>query len=303
MDIMQIEESKRGITRFFQYAGIRYWTASLLPALVGTTLPLWLRPPGFSFRWLGAVEFLAAAILVHAGFSFLKSWSEQRFISGKPDHRLLILAGLCIFMGCLLGLDLNQELKLHEGVYEGIFIVYGLSTLFVGFIYAAPPVSFWRREGGEIVLSEGLGFIPILGAYLVQVGDITRTVYLASLPIVVATGLWVWIDQLIRFEGDDKVGRRTLVSTFGTRTSARYGVLGISLVYVAALLLAAISGSVSPWGLAALVSFFPLWKTVVITWNEFIIRERLTRARWYAFYVHLVACSCIIISSLFTQST
>ncbi len=30
-----------------------------------------------------------------------------------------------------------------------------------------------------------------------QVGDITRTVYLASLPVVVSTGLWVWITELI----------------------------------------------------------------------------------------------------------
>ena len=41
------------------FAGVRYWTASVLPAIVGTTLPFWLRPPGFSFSWVGAIEFLA----------------------------------------------------------------------------------------------------------------------------------------------------------------------------------------------------------------------------------------------------
>ena len=54
---------------FLHFAGFRYWTASLLPALMGTTLPFWLRPPGFSFRWLGALEFLIATLLFHAGFS------------------------------------------------------------------------------------------------------------------------------------------------------------------------------------------------------------------------------------------
>jgi hypothetical protein len=60
-------------------AGLRYWTASLLPALVGTTLPFWLRPPGFSFRWAGELEFALATALMHSGFCFL----QARHLSGR----------------------------------------------------------------------------------------------------------------------------------------------------------------------------------------------------------------------------
>ena len=49
---------RAGSPGILYFVGFRYWTASLLPALVGTTLPFWLRPPGFAFNWLGAIEFL-----------------------------------------------------------------------------------------------------------------------------------------------------------------------------------------------------------------------------------------------------
>ena len=57
-------------------AGVRYWTASVLPALAGTTLPFWLRPRRFAFRWPSAQEFLFAAALVHSRFSVRRRSSE-----------------------------------------------------------------------------------------------------------------------------------------------------------------------------------------------------------------------------------
>jgi 1,4-dihydroxy-2-naphthoate octaprenyltransferase len=112
-------------------------------------------------------------------------------------------------------MHLNDGLTLHNGVPRSIFIVYGLTALLVGVLYVAPPFSFCRRVGGEIVISEGLGMIPVLGAHLVQVGDITRAVYLASPPLIVATGLRVWIDELVSRANDEKADRRTMVIDFG----------------------------------------------------------------------------------------
>ena len=50
-----------GIRPFLTLAGFHYWTASLLPALVGTALLFWLRSLGFSFRLFAAVEILIVA--------------------------------------------------------------------------------------------------------------------------------------------------------------------------------------------------------------------------------------------------
>ena len=296
-------ESLEGISGFLHFAGSRYWTASLLPALVGTTLPFWLRPPGFSFRWLGAIEFLFATVLFHAGFSFLQAWFEKRSTTEWPRSRLLRYSCGCIVLASLLGLLINSGLRLNEHVYENIFIAFGISAIIVGLLYVAPPVSLSQRIGGEIVIAEGLGMMPVLGAYLVQAADLTRTVYLASLPLVVANGLWVWIEELVSRTDDEKVGRRTLVIDFGPYFSGRYGVLALALLLFATLLVAVFSASINPLALATLLLGGLAWRIVVVSWTKHLCSQSMIAVRRNAFVLHLVMCSTIAVSSLLTQLT
>jgi len=281
-----------GAPGFLHFAGFRYWTASLLPALVGTTLPFWLRPSGFSFRWLGAIEFLIATVLLHAGFSLLQARIEYRCTAEWPGSRLLGAAGVCIVAACLLGLHLNSF------VPGSIFIVYGLSAIFVGLLYVAPPFSFCRRVGGEIVISESLGLMPVLGAYLVQVGDLTRTVYLASLPLVVATGLWVWTAELVSRVDDEKRRRRTMVIEFGPRFSGRVVMLVLSILFYATLFLAVFTTSIMPLALITLLLFGLVRKIVAVSWNDYASQTRMLEVRMNAFMLHLATCIIIAASSL-----
>ena len=300
-DSLSAGEPYKGISGFLHFAGFRYWTASLLPALLGTTLPFWLRPPGFSFRWFGAIEFLFATVLFHAGFSFLQARFEKKSTPKWPKSRLLRYAGMCLVSACLLGLHINSGLRLNEYVYKNIFIVFGISALFVGMLYVAPPFNLYRRVGGEIVISESLGMIPVLGAYLVQAGDLTRTVYLASLPIVLVTGLWIWIDKLVSRVDDEKAGRRTLVIDFGLHFSGRYGVLALTLLFFTTLLIAVFSTSISPLTLITLLLSGFAWKIVAVSWTEYSCSERMIGVRNNAVILHLATCSIIIASSLVTQ--
>ena len=221
--------------------GVRYLTASVLPAIIGTVLPFWLRPPNFTFRLFVAAEFLLATVLFHAGFSFLLASFEGHYTENWPKQRILVLAGLCIGLSCLLGVHIHSNLQLQAHVYESIFLVYGFCALFVGVLYVVPPAIFYRQVGGEIVISYSLGLLPILGAYIVQAGDITRTVYLAALPIVTITGLWVWINEIIDCPIGEKSERKSLLTSLGIRFSGRFGVLSISVLYFLALLLAVFS--------------------------------------------------------------
>lgn len=280
----------KGVSGFLHFAGFRYWTASLLPALVGTTLPFWLRPPGFSFRWLGAIEFLIATILLHAGFSFLQARFEDRPTAEWPGSWLLGATGVCIVAACLLGLHLNSF------VPGSIFIVYGLVTILTGVLYVVPPFSFRRRVGGEVVICEALGLLPVLGAYLVQVGDLTRTVYLASLPLAVATALWVWTDELITRMDDEKSGRQTMVILFGPRLSGRFVALALSILFYATLFLAVFTASITPLALVAVLSVGLVRTIVAVCWKEYGSPMRMLEARRNAFVLHLA--TCIIIAAL-----
>jgi 1,4-dihydroxy-2-naphthoate octaprenyltransferase len=273
---------------FCHAAGCRFWTASLLPALVGTTLPFWLRPRGFEFKWPAAIGFLAAATLLHAGFSFLHARFEPRRAAGWRLSRLVGLGGACIVAGTLVGVLLNSRLTLHEGVPASIFVVYVITVLFAGVLYVVPPFRFHRRAGGETVIAVTLGLAPVLGAYLLQVGDLTRTVYVASSPLVAATALWVWTDELMSRERDEQQGRRTMVVLFGPRFSQRFAVLALALLLYGSLLAAVFTASIAPWALAALLTIGLVRDIVATTWHEHGGSARLRVARRKAFTIHLV---------------
>ncbi len=282
-----------GSPGFLHYAGFRYWTASLLPALVGTTLPFWLRPPGFSFRWFGAIEFLIATVLLHAGFSFLQARFEDRSTAEWPESRLLGAAGVCIVTACLLGLHLNSF------VPGSIFIVYGISTIFAGVLYVAPPFSFFKRVGGEVILCIGLGMIPVLGAYLIQAGDLTRTVYLASLPVVVSTGLWVWVSELISRADDERTGRNTMVMIFTFHFAGRFVTLILTILLYSTLVLAVFGrSSLNPLSLTAILSLGIALKIVTISWKEYANVKKMIKVQSYAIKIHFAICIIIIVSSL-----
>ncbi len=277
---------------FLHFAGARYWNASLLPALVGTTLPFWLQPPGFSFNLLGAIEFLIATVLFHAGFSFLQARFERRSTAEWTEWRLLSFAVLLLAAACLLGLHLN---RLFPG---SIFLVFGITTMFAGLLYVTPPINFCHRAGGEIIIAQSLGLLPVLGAYLVQTGDLTRTVYMASMPIVVATGLWVWTAQLASREEDQRTGRKTMIDLLGLEFSGRIALLVLTLLLYTMLLLAVYANAISLTGLLALLLLRLVWKIDSVSWNSYASPAQMFEAGKDAFRLHCAICIIIILSSL-----
>ena len=188
---------------------------------------------------------------------------ESRAPADWPSTRLPALAVSCIAVGALLGVHLNSTIALNQGVVASIFLVYGACSLLAGALYVIPPVSLGRRVGGEVVLWAGLGLLPVLGAYLVQAGDLTRTVYLASAPLVVSIALWVWMDELTNTARDAESGRQTMVLLFGFEYSRKLVVPVLLLLLYATVLIAVLTSSVPPFTLAILLSVGLAWRIVV----------------------------------------
>lgn len=287
------------VTGFLHLAGARYWTASLLPALVGTTLPFWLNPPDFEFNLMNAILFLIVILGWHVGFSFLYFGFTQKFNSKLKRKTLFILGIFSLITSTLIGLYINSSLQLHTNVPEYIFIIYGITAIFVGVLYVVPPFNFYQRLYGEVVISLGLGMLPVLGAYLVQVGDITRTVYLASLPVVISIGLWVWITELISKENDKKLGYKTTIMYFPYKFSSRFITLFLIILIYTSLVLAVFGrSSINPLSLAALFSIIFASKIINKIWKEYENVMILQNARKNAFLIHLSICIVIITTSL-----
>ena len=292
------------ISEYFQLAGYRYWTSSLLPALVGTTLPFWLNPPGFSFKAFEAIEFLIAILFFHTGFSLLLAHFENKTTTVRLKSRLLLIGIICLLTAILIGLNINSNLELNKYVHKSIFIIYGFSTIFIGVLYVVPPFSFFRRIGGETIFCVGVGMVPILGAYIIQAGDLTRTVYLASLPIVVSTGLWVWISEIISRSVDESSGYKTMVLLFPVHFASRFVTTILTILIYLTLVLAVFGrSSLNPLSLTALLSICFALKIIGISMNEYLNNKKMLKARKYAFLIHLTICIIIIVSSLLTEYT
>jgi 1,4-dihydroxy-2-naphthoate octaprenyltransferase len=113
--------------------------------------------------------------------------------------------------------------------------------------------------------------------------------------------LWIWIDKLVSRVDDEKAGRRTLVIDIGLHFSGRYGVLALTLLFFATLLIAVFSTSVSPLTLITLLLSGFAWKIVAVSWTEHSSSERMIGVRNNAVILHLATCSIITASSLVTQ--
>lgn len=286
------------IKEYSKQAGARYWTASLLPAITGTTLPFWLNPPGFNFKLSDALFFLIATVTCHAGFSLLYYSFNDKFSSSREKSRFIASGIIHLIIAVITGLYLNSHLHLHKNVPDYIFVVYGVTTIFAGILYVTPLFNFSKKFGGETVLSVGLGMLPVLGAYIVQVGDLTRTVYLASLPIVISTALWVWITELISKEEDENSGYKTTVMYFPFSVSCRI-VTPILIISLYGALILSVWGrsSLNPFSLAGLFSILLAIKIINIT-RSVEIEKELQKAEKYAMLIHLSVCIIIISSFL-----
>lgn len=288
-------------SEFIHFAGFRYWTASLLPALVGTTLPFWLNPPEFSFKCFEAVLFLIVTILFHSSFSFFHSYFKERCTTKWTRLSLLWIGFLSLLAAVLIGLYLNNIMELNKNVYKHIFIVFGAVTIFAGVLYVLPPFSFYKRVGGELILCEGLGMIPVLGAYLIQTGDLTRTVYIASLPIVVSTGLWVWVSEIVNRTDDERKGFRTMVMIFSQFFSGRFVTLFLTVLIYATLIGAVlVRDSLNPLSLIALLSLGLAIKIITISWIEYSDSSKMSKLPVYSKMIHHFICAAIIFTSLGT---
>lgn len=179
--------------------------------------------------------------------------------------------------------------------------------LFIGILYVAPPFSFYKHIFGEIIVCVGLGMLPVLGAYLIQVGDIMRTVYLASLPIVISTGLWLWIVELRNRPLDKEHGYKTTVMYFSVKISNRYITLLLSiLIYVSLILAVWGRSSLNPFSLISLISGIFAVMIIKIIWKDYESNRGLGKAERLAFIIHLSVCLIIAAASLtplFTELT
>jgi 1,4-dihydroxy-2-naphthoate octaprenyltransferase len=294
-------ELKPSFSASLHLAGYQFLTFSLLPAIVGITLPFWLNAGEFIYGWASVFQFLAVMLLFHSGFALLNSGFERPDETVKKKRSLFIAGIVCLIGAVLGGIHLNNHLSFGPDVHPRIFLLYLGTCLFIGLLYVIPPIRFAKQIGGEMIFSVGLGMMPVIGGYLVMMGDLHRTTYLAAFPIVVSTGLWIWLANLINRRDDENKGYKTTVMLFSESFSARYGTLALAILVYATLLLAVFGKpALNPFSLVLYLSIFLAWRIVVTTWNQFDNMETMKNNLRYACYLHVIVCLIIAATSLMT---
>jgi 1,4-dihydroxy-2-naphthoate octaprenyltransferase len=135
----------------------------------------------------------------------------------------------------------------------------GLAGVALAFFYHAPPLRLAYRGLGELAVALAYGPIIAAGTYLVQRQQLDAGVVVASLPLGIAIGAFLWINEFPDARADAAAGKRTLVVRLGRPRAARVFAVIVALAYfgVVALPLADLPRSLwlgligLPWGLAA----------------------------------------------------
>ncbi|MCK5595807.1 MAG: prenyltransferase, partial [Candidatus Eisenbacteria sp.] len=267
---------------FFEAAGVRYWTVSALAVLVGSTLPFWLRPDGFTFSWVSTIETLVAVVLLHAAVGLARGGTGDAPGAGRPGGgSWTAVAIACGVIAVVIGLHLNA-------VSPGnLVLVLGIVGIAGGYAYGMPPLLLSHRGLGEVVVGLTLGVLPVVGSYYVQAHVVTWRVLLASLPLAFAAVLVLWANEIAEHDRDEAAGKRTRVVLIGKRSAARVVVPLLSVLIFVSLFAAVFTASHIPLSLVAVLAFGLVRTVVAVFWNHYDTPGALPEAQNAAMKLHL----------------
>jgi 1,4-dihydroxy-2-naphthoate octaprenyltransferase len=140
---------------------------------------------------------------------------------------------------------------------EPAVLALGVAGVALAYFYHAPPLRLSYRGLGEIAVALTYGPLICAGTYLVQRHTAPPRVWLASLPLGILVGAFLWINEFPDRRADATAGKRTLVVRLGAaRASTAYA--GIVAAALVALLLLPLAG-LPPAVLFGAVGFLPLF--------------------------------------------
>ena len=86
----------------------------------------------------------------------------------------------------------------------------GVAGILVGIAYTAPPLKLVYRGLGEIAVAIGFGPILLLGAYVVQTGQLALEPFVVSITVGILVALILYVNEIPDRTGDAAAGKGTL---------------------------------------------------------------------------------------------
>lgn len=289
----------RGPLFWLQAARAPFFTGSLAPVLVGTSLALY---DSGTLDCLHAGLTLVALMLLHAGANLANDYYDHvsggdeinvsraapftggsRFIQDglALPGEILTASAICLAAGGAIGLYLVWVAGLP-------IILLGVFGAITGFFYSAPPLKLGYRGLGEMVVFLDFGLLPVAGAYYIQTGSFSAGAALLGAVVGLLMANVLWINQFQDAEADAAVGKRHWVVRLGRRRSAfAHGVL--FLLSYGLLLFGLIAGHLPGWTALAFLSVPAASKAVSASLRHHDQLGRLRPANIATIVTHLAA--------------
>lgn len=243
------------------------FTASLIPALMGPTIALWMQAKGlmqFRVSWFHFWVVIVGCLAIHSVSNLVNDYVDYQRSLDKSDNsgainmlvrgemtltamRVEIL--VCAFIAASIGGYLLWVAGSHAVVLLGLVIFGALSAYF----YTAPPLSLKYRGWGDIQVILSFGVLMVFGAFYVQ------TWQFSWLPMVYALPIGLLVDDILHLnnfrdmQADQDGGIATLALKLGEQGTKNWHYMLSFGAYLMVILLIA-TGSLPLWSLLTLIS-------------------------------------------------
>lgn len=132
----------------------------------------------------------------------------------------------------------------------------GIAGIAIGVAYTAPPLKLVYRGLGEVAVAIGFGPIMLLGAYVVQAGELALEPFLLSLVPGILIGLILYVNEIPDRRSDGEAGKRTLPVRLAPSTIRAGYLIGAMTAF--GIIVVGVVAGIFPWPTLIALAGVPL---------------------------------------------
>ncbi|RME15520.1 MAG: 1,4-dihydroxy-2-naphthoate polyprenyltransferase [Bdellovibrio sp.] len=261
-------------------------TASLVPVLVGSALPL---VEGYEVNWRISFYALASALWIQIGtnlfndvLDFKKGADNEERLGPVRVTQSGLLSPRQVMLGGILSFGFAIFFAIPLVLMAGqVILVIGVLSLLFGYLYTGGPFPLAYKGLGDLFVILFFGLVAVGGVYFLQTGTFHEDALIAGFQTGFLCTVLIAINNLRDIEQDRKVGKKTLAVRFGERFTKRE----ILFLYVFSFILLPYWWQRGVWAaalfpLASLPLVFSLLKSLWATppgvvYNQFLAKASL----------------------------
>jgi len=220
-----------GLKRMLHASRPKFFPASVLPVVVGTTWGIYVSGRVDIVVFLLA---LFATVCVHAASNVLNDVGDESSGADRQNtDRIYPYTGGSRFIQTgILSASQMARLGISQlalAAIAGLLLIYikgpvvlyfGLAGVALGVVYSLGPARLSSMGIGEAAVGIGFGVIPVSGAAWLQGASLDVTLLLISLPVSAWVAAILLINEVPDIAADGAAGKRTLPVRLGLSVTA-----------------------------------------------------------------------------------